>query len=325
MNRKTGRKMTERPIKTTGADRVTLRQSDDHDVLIDIWRVENPDLQIHLLHGLGEHTARYERFAALCNAANIQIAAHSHRGHGLHLAVDDLGHYADKNGWNKVIADVVAVQDQLVADTPGVPLALIGHSMGSYVAQSFLARGHGHAQAVALSASTLPSRFEVRIGHWLAAFECLRGGAQGKSAILSKMGFGALNKPFEPGRTAFDWLSRDDAEVDKYVADPYCGAESSNRLWYDMTGGLLEFSTKNALKKIPADLPILITGGEEDSVGGLKGMSRLAAAYRDTGHKNVTLKVYPGGRHEMFNETNSDEFTSDLLTWIRNATLTQSE
>ncbi len=130
------------------------------------------------------------------------------------------------------------------------------------------------------------------------------------------MSFGQFNKRFAPNRTEFDWLSRDEQEVDEYVADPLCGAPSGSRLWYDLFGGLLEISRESALRKVPTVLPILITGGELDPVGGAKALTRLAAEYEATGHENVTLKLYPGGRHEMVNETNRDEVTADILAWI---------
>jgi alpha-beta hydrolase superfamily lysophospholipase len=143
-----------------------------------------------------------------------------------------------------------------------------------------------------------------------------RFGGRNRSAFLNQLGIGSFNKRFAPNRTEFDWLSRDAAEVDRYVADPLCGFPLSNRFWYDLMGGLLETSSLRMLRRIPPDLPILITGGEDDPVGGKRGQSRLAHAYRRTGHKNVTLRLWPGGRHEMLNEINRDEFTRAVLEWI---------
>lgn len=303
------------------AERQSLTAEDGHRILIDLWAPSQPKALIHIFHGLGEHPARYERFAAFCNTQGVAVGIHNHRGHGENCPADELGHYADADGWNKVIADAAMVHDELIQQVPGVPVILFGHSMGSYIAQSFLMRGHGSVSALALSATSFNSRLQLRIGHWLAAFESMRGGKRHKSALLNKMGFGEFNKPFEPNRTEFDWLSRDENEVDKYVADPLSGADSSSGLWFDLTGGLLEVSSLKALRKISSELPVLITGGSKDPVGGQKGLTRLAKKYEETGHANTTLKIYDGGRHEMLNETNRDEFSRDLLLWMTGAVL----
>ena len=313
--------MTDKAPTEVTAKRESLQAEDGRRILVDIWAPAEPKALIHIFHGLGEHPARYERFANYCNTQGIAVGIHNHRGHGENCSAEELGHYADKDGWNKVISDAAIVQDELIRQVPGIPLILFGHSMGSYIAQCFLMRGHGSVSALALSATSFNSTGQLRIGHWIAWFEKVRGGKRNKSALLKKMGFGKFNKRFAPNRTDFDWLSRDENEVDKYVADPLSGADSSSQLWFDLTGGLLELSSLAALRKIRADLPVLITGGSDDPVGGKKGLSRLAKKFEESGHSNTTLKIYEGGRHEMLNETNRDEFSRDLTRWMTDAVL----
>jgi alpha-beta hydrolase superfamily lysophospholipase len=144
----------------------------------------------------------------------------------------------------------------------------------------------------------------------------MRHGIRGKSEFLHKLGFGAFNKSFEPSRTELDWLSRDTAEVDAYVSDPLCGGPYSCGLWLDLMGGLKAIASDHALRQIRDDLPILFTGGADDPVGGQKGITDLVMHYARSGHSSLSTKIYPDGRHEMFNETNRDEFTADVLTWI---------
>ena len=141
-------------------------------------------------------------------------------------------------------------------------------------------------------------------------------GPRKHSAQLNRRGFEAFNRRFEPARTRLDWLSRDESEVDACLADPLCIASFSNGLWRDLTGGLLEITSPGALRDIPKSLPKLIFGGELDPVGGNKGMTRLKQAFEDAGHDKITMKIYPGGRHEMLNETNREEVTADVLDWI---------
>jgi alpha-beta hydrolase superfamily lysophospholipase len=292
---------------------------DGRKILIDRWWPDNDAKAkaiVQILHGLGEHPARYERFARVCNHRGYTVYAHNHRGHGENCPESELGHFADADGWNRVISDVLVVQQEIRSHHEDAPLVILGHSMGSYVAQAFLMQHPQTADALILSGSSLPPRRQLVPGHLVARLIAWRQGRRPKSALLNRLGFGEFNKRFQPNRTAFDWLCRDEAEVDRYVADPLCGVDSSNGLWADLTGALLQVRKRSSLQRIPATLPVLITGGEMDPVGGKVGMSRLAEAYRRSGHSNVTLKTYPDGRHEMLNEINRDEFTADLLTWI---------
>lgn len=296
-------------------ERNVLKADDGREIPMANWRPaaeRAPRAWIQLLHGLGEHAGRYERFAEACNGQDIGVTAHDHRGHGAFATTR--GHFADANGWHKVIGDAHTVKQSLLAQHADVPLVVFGHSMGSFIAQDLVMRHPDGIALLVLSGSTFSSRSELRAAHLLAGLMSLIG-KQSKSPLLNKLGFSAFNKPFEPARTELDWLSRDEQAVDRYIADPLCGGGFSNKLWHDLTGGLLRISSVGAIASIPDELPVLIFGGQDDPVGGEKGMSRLAQAYRRTGH-DVTLKVYPGGRHEMLNEINRDEVTRHVLLWI---------
>lgn len=293
-----------------------LKSRDDHVIKVYDWRPpgdSSPSAAIQILHGLGEHAARYERFAKACNDNRLIVVAHNHRGHG---AIEGFGHFADANGWDKVNADVLQVRQDIAIHHPELPVILLGHSMGSFVAQSFVMRHGGNNTALILSGSTLAPRFDLRISHAAAGIAAAVTGKRRISTFLNQAGLGKMNGRFKPARTKFDWISRDEDEVDRYVADPLCGGLYSNQLWHDLTGAMLEITSPTAIESIRADLPILIMGGECDPVGGQPGMTRLADAYRDTGHNNLTQTVYPGGRHEMLNETNRDEVTTDIIAWI---------
>ncbi len=305
-------------------DRSMIEAADGHRILVDCWQpVGDVSALIHIFHGLGEHAARYDRFARHCVARGFVAVAHNHRGHGEYCAPGGLGHYADKDGWNKVISDALQVQTEVMGRFPEVPLILFGHSMGSYIAQSFALRHPENIDALALSASTWPNRAQLRVGRMLATIAAWIKGGQAKSDFLNKMGMGDFNKPFAPSRTEFDWLSRDPEEVDKYVADPLCGEPSSNQLWRDLLGGMLEFSTVRALLKI-SNMPILVMGGAMDPVGGTRGLNALSRAYQATGHSDMTLNIYPDGRHEMLNEINRDEVTANILDWCDAALVRQN-
>lgn len=301
------------------AERSIVVADDSRKILVDGWPANggaSPTAIVQILHGLAEHPARYGRFAAACLGKGYAVIAHNHRGHGENCPDEELGFFAGHNGWQHVISDVHKVNSEIRRRYPGVPLVLLGHSMGSFIAQGFLMQHPSGADALILSASNLPPAMQVWTGHWLARFIGWRRGKRERSELLNKLGFGEFNKRFAPNRTDYDWLSRDENEVDRYARDPLCGFDSSNGLWADLTGALLKIGKPASLRKIPAGLPVLITGGEKDPVGGIKGMTVLADAYRQSGHDKVTLRTYPDGRHEMLNEINRDDFTKDVLAWI---------
>lgn len=300
-------------------DAGTLQGSDGARIHLYRWYPEegNGDGDsVLIVHGLGEHAARYRRLAESLTAAGYLVLAHDQRGHGRTAAQGPAGHFADEHGWQRLLEDVELVRREARRLRPEGRLILLGHSMGSYVAQSYALRHALDIDALVLSGSTFASRGQLRLFRLIAAIERLRQGARGRSALLEKLSFGAFNKGFRPNRTEFDWLSRDEAEVDRYVTDPLCGGRSTNQLWRDLTGGLMTISSVPALRQLPASLPVYILGGERDPVGGEKGLGRLYDAYCEAGLAGTRLKLYPDGRHEMFNETNRDEVVADLIAWL---------
>jgi alpha-beta hydrolase superfamily lysophospholipase len=298
-----------------------LAAADGHDIHVWRWEPESKaSCVIQVLHGLGEYADRYARFADVAVERGYTVCAHDHRGHGGHG--DKPGHFADAEGWHELISDSEVVNNFVREEYKGRPVILLGHSMGSYIAQAFAMRFGDRLSGLILSASNWPSKLQLAPAKILAKIETWRLGRRGKSELLDQLGFGNFNKPFAPARTEFDWLSRDETEVDKYVADPLCGGPYSCALWLDLIGGLFELSSDTAIAQVPSILPILITGGEADPVGGDKGMTRLAMHYAQTAHQRLAVKIYVGGRHEMLNEINRDEVTADWLNWI--ATTTRS-
>jgi len=296
-----------------------LAAADGHDIHMQLWEPEQDPLGvIQVLHGLGEYSDRYARFASAAAARGFAVAGHDHRGHGPHAA--ELGYFADTAGWHKVNQDIETVNDAIREGLPETPIVMLGHSMGSFLAETFAMVYGDKLSGLILSGSTWPSRLKLAPAKLVAHVESWRLGLRGKSPLLEKLGFDAFNRKFTPTRTGSDWLSRDAAEVDKYVADPLCGGPFSNSLWLDFIGGLLSLASDQAMSRIPIDLPILITGGSADSVGGEKGMAKLAMHYAQTLHQRLTVKIYDDGRHEMLNETNRDQVTADWLDWIATAT-----
>jgi alpha-beta hydrolase superfamily lysophospholipase len=277
-----------------------------------------PKAAVQITHGLAEHAGRYDRLARALTAAGYQVYASDHRGHGKTARdASELGFLAAKDGFRKVVDDLYAVNRYIAARHDKLPRVLLGHSFGSFAAQDFLFSHGDNVSAVALSGSTSNIPVLPVAGLGVAHLERLRVGPRGTSKLLQTLSFGAYNKAFAPNRTDFDWLSRDPKEVDKYIADPLCGFDATVQAWIDLFGELLRIASPDHQKRIPKQLPIYVFSGTLDPVGDAgKGTFRLLKQYEKAGLERVTSRLYAGARHELFNETNRDEVTADLVRWL---------
>ena len=256
---------------------------------------------VQLVHGLAEHGRRYGRLAAALNAAGFLVTATDNRGHGASVSAEvPLGSFGPA-GVAGFVGDIAAAGEQLADEHPDLPLFLVGHSLGSMGAQSVLLDHSARYAGAVLSGST--------------TLDGLLAVVQGLPA--DQPGLAAFNAGFEP-RTGFEWLSRDAAEVDAYVADPLCGFPTEDAIMVGVLGTVERTTDPAQLARIRPDLPVLVMSGDRDPVGGPGGsnVTRLAERYRQAGLTDVTLRLYPEARHEVFNETNRDEVTADLLDWL---------
>jgi alpha-beta hydrolase superfamily lysophospholipase len=272
---------------------------------------------VHISHGMAEHAARYARLAESLTAAGYAVYANDHRGHGKTASTDELGFFGKENGFARVVADLAELVAHEKKEHPGLPVVLFGHSMGSYMVQQFLFDHGSELAGAVLSGSAGKPNLLASAGRLVARAERLRLGERGKSKLLGDLSFVAFNKQFAPTRTGFDWLSRDAAEVDKYVADPLCGFDVTTTLWVDVLDALGANASPESQARIPKTLPIYVFSGSEDPVSEkTKTLEQLLGAYRLAGIRDVSHRFYPGARHETLNETNRDEVTKDLVTWL---------
>ncbi|MCP4003125.1 MAG: alpha/beta hydrolase [bacterium] len=294
----------------------TFPSSDGTEVFVYMWAANTPKGVVQIAHGMGEHAGRYARLARALVEAGYTAYANDHRGHGRTARdADDLGVFGDSDGWNRLVEDMGALNERIKADCPGLPVVLLGHSMGSAAAQQYLVDRGDSLTAAALSGSTAFDGMAPLIE--TIAAEAKRLGPRGKSDLLDSLSFGAFNQAFEPARTPFDWLSRDEAEVDAYIADEHCGFTVTAQALLEMLEGALRFSDPAEIARIPKNLPVFLTAGDQDPVNNsLVGLETLLERYRAAGIEDLGWKFYPGARHEVFNETNRDEVTSDLIEWL---------
>lgn len=294
--------------------------SDGSQLFVRRWHGDTaPRAVLMIAHGMAEHGARYARLAAELVAAGHEVYALDQRGHGRTAERGVLGHYADADGWNKVVGDLATLNHHIRQQHPQTPIFLLGHSMGSYIGQAYLMQHSCSLQGAILSGSNCQPLALYKLASLIARFERWRLGPLGRSRLLDRLSFGSFNQAFKPNRTAFDWLSRDPAEVDQYIADPLCGFICTTQLWCDLLAGLQQITPVRNLAQIDSALPLLVIGGDRDPVSQGKRLVDLANALRAAGLKEVELKLYPEARHELFNESNRDEVTTHLRDWLERA------
>lgn len=282
------------------------------------WDIANPRLLVHIVHGMGEHGARYARLAGDLNAHGIAAWAHDHRGHGLTPPTPaDRGHFGDTDGWRLVVDDAWEVSRQMTVAHPGVPLALFAHSMGSFVGQALLGE-HGAAyRAVVLCGTNGPPDLGEAFLRGLSIVQLKEIGPRSPGVWVARLLNHNLNRRFEPRKTDADWLSRDEAEVVKYINDPLVVTLTAQS-WFDFLHGKEHLGDEAHVNKIPKTLPIHVIAGTHDPVGDDgDGVKRLLALYKKHG-LTTSHQFYDEARHELVNETNRAQVTSDLIAWLAN-------
>jgi len=296
-----------------------LAREDSESIAFYRWPVPPAPVRaaVQIVHGIGEYAARYDRFAQALLGAGYAVFASDHRGHGHTVQrSQDLGHLGD-GGFERVLDDVYAVNQRIASLLPDVPRVVLGHSFGSFVTQRYLGKYGDSIAAAALSGTDWGNSVLVRLGLGVAKLERLRLGARNPSALMQFLSFGSYNRAFQPTNSPSAWLSRDETEVKKYDDDPLCGFPLTSQTWCELMAGLVSLENQSVLKQIPRHLPLYLFAGDQDPVGRAgRGPRALAQAYAKAGLTHVTLKLYPGGRHEMLNELNRDEVTADVIRWL---------
>ncbi|MBE7005295.1 MAG: alpha/beta hydrolase [Ruminococcaceae bacterium] len=283
------------------------------------WTPEGEPKGVYqIAHGVAEYALRYEPFAEFLTGKGFVVVANDHIGHGLSVAEGAAPlYFGEKDGWTHVVDDMYALRNLSSQKYPGVPYFLMGHSMGSFLARTFLIRYPGKVHAAVIMGTGQQPGFMVAGGKLAAAVFGKKGGFDKFNATVDNLAFGAYNKPFEPKRTSFDWLSANTENVDRYIADPLCGGQTTVGLFRDMLGGIGFISKASNLAKMDKNTPVLFISGAMDPVGDLgKGTTKAYESFKKAGVRDVSLKLYPGLRHEILNEKEADQVRADIWAWV---------
>jgi alpha-beta hydrolase superfamily lysophospholipase len=286
------------------------------------WLPENnPVAVIQIAHGMQEYAQRYDHFARWMNSKNIAVYASDHIGHGSSIgSMDEISHFPRKDDWQRSVDILHRLTEKIRLDHPGIPLVVLGHSMGSVLVQTYMVRYGKAAEGYILSGVIRQPMLMANLGTIIVKTLVVFYGLNDRSKFVISMGYGQYNKHFKPCRTKCDWLCRDNSIVDGYISSPLCGVPLTNSFYLNFFHGFSFIACRRNLKKIPEGKPVLIIAGKSDPAGFFgKAPVKIGNLLSRFAKAKVELKLYPEARHEILNEINKEEVYRDVLAWIGKA------
>ena len=273
---------------------------------------------VQIAHGIAEHSGRYTEFMRILAENGFVVAANDHLGHGQSAkSEDEKGFFAASDGWSYVVWDMVKLHDIMAAEYPGLPYIMFGHSMGSFLTRNYLIDYPDKYDFAIISGTGHQSPLLVNAGLLMGNALVKANGAKGDGQKLNDIAFGSYLARIPDAKTPFDWLSRDSAKVAEYIADPMCGFVCRISLYRDMMQGIRYITNRANIAKMDKDKPVYFMSGDADPVGDYGvGVDRAYKAFCRAGLKDVFMRLYPDGRHEMLNELNREFVYIDILEWL---------
>lgn len=276
-----------------------------------------------IVHGMAEHQERYAEFAEHLRNNFFAVYTYDQRGHGKTAgSPEKVGFFAPENGHRLVVNDLDLITDIARKEHPNTPVIIFGHSMGSFICRNYILEESEKIDGLILSGTAAGAGALGKIGTAAASIIALLYGKRHPSKLMDALSFGSFNKKIKPARTKFDWLSRDNAAVNEYINDPYCGSIFSAQFFKDMLR-LIEKANNEKKAELVSHktMPVLFISGEADPVGDFgKGVKKVSAMYEKAGFSDTELKLYPQGRHEMLNETNKTDVYAAITDWLNKKT-----
>ncbi len=279
---------------------------------------KKPVAVLQIAHGMQEHAKRYDHFARWMNQQGLAVYANDHIGHGASVqSMEDISHFPRQDDWQRSVGILHKLSEKIKQDHPGIPLIILGHSMGSVLVQSYMIRYGEEADGYILSGAIRQSWLMASIGVIIVKGLVALFGWKDRSQLIILLGYGQYNKHFKPNLTGCDWLSRDNKIVDEYINSPLCGVPLTNSFYLNFFNGFRHIASHRNLKKIPKGKPVMIIAGKSDPAGFFgKAPVKISQLLSKYAKAKVDLKLYPDFRHEILNEINKEEVYQDVLTWI---------
>ena len=293
--------------------------ADGHTMPVYGWLPDNePRAILHICHGMAEYGERYREIAAYFVNEDIAVYVHDQRGHGkAATSIAEQG-ITGPDWFNKQVEDINLCVQQHRTKHPGKKIFLLGHSMGSFLAQRYFQLHGNNIDGLILSASNGKQDPLMGIGIGVAWLQMKLFGSKYKSHFIDSLSFGQFNKKFRPNRTVADWLSKDNTQVDKYVADERCGFVCTASFYYYFFKGIKDAFNPAHIKMIPKAIPVYVFSGDKDPVGlEGKGFRTLIENWKAAGVKDISYQLYKDGRHEMMNEVNREEVIGNTISFIK--------
>ena len=270
---------------------------------------------MQIAHGMAEHSARYKDFAEFLVNKGAAVYISDHRGHGKNVETpEEYGVWPNKNTWFNIVDDLKLLNDIATKNYPKVPNYILGHSMGSFLLRTFIITYSNELDGIIISGTGTYSSTLLKAGKILTNIDILFKGTAHRSKLIDKMAFGGFNKNYDK---PYQWLTRDQEIIDKFIEDPYNGGVMASSFYRSFFSGIIYLNKMENAKKIRKNLPVLFISGSEDPVGNnSKGVMEAIDFYKKTGLEKIDFKIYPDARHEILNETNKKEVYNDIYKWI---------
>ncbi len=284
-----------------------------------IWETEKEPIGVlQIVHGMAEYIDRYDNFAKYMTEHGFNVIGHDHLGHGHSVSDErDYGFFAEENGDKIIIEDMHSITQYAREKWEELPNFILGHSMGSFCLRQYLTKYSNDVfGAIIMGTGWIPSAAAL-LGKTIATNTCKSKGSHTVNPLLIKLTIEPYNKPFAPARTNCDWLSRDEKQVDLYVNDKLCGFDFTAGAYKDFFTILEKIAKNRQLIGMRKSLPILITSGSVDPVGGKKACEKLNAQYERCGIDDVTLKLWENDRHEILNELDKSDVYQYIYNWLK--------
>ena len=275
---------------------------------------------LQIIHGMAEHIERYEAFAQFMTDNGFVVTGECHLGHGKSVQEGGIkGYFCVHDPATVVVRDSHRLKKMTQELYPGVPYYILGHSMGSFILRNYICKyGSGIDGAIIMGSGLLPGGL-LKISKAMAAVQKLFLGGKHVAKFMDKVAFGSYNAQIQNPRTSVDWLTKDEAIVDAYIADPDCGFTFTVNGFQTLFEFIARMNKKEYLEAIPKTLPLFLVAGEADPVGDYgKGVEASCKIYQELGIQDVSMKLYPTDRHEILNETDKSQVMQDILEWLQN-------